>query len=483
MRRAFNIVITLLVLAGFALLARMLTGGDADGNATQASDAVFTYAKGLRGTVTGLGVVLLGAWLSGKLAQMAALSKITGYLVFGILVGPYVFGLIDQAELGYLKLANDLAIVLIALAAGGEIDLGFVKRSVKMIGAILSAQLVVIMLLVGTAMVVLFRVMPSLGVSASDAMPIALVVTVIATASSPAVVIALIEEVRARGAFTQAVLTVTVCKDLVLVVLFAIAMAFAGGMMGVEAGGGGGSLATHLGQALLGSLAFGAVLGLALAAYAHFVGAHLALTLVGASFGVALLSEQLHLEPLLTALAAGVLMRNVYPAQTKGLFEAVRELSVPVYAVFFAVAGCKTDPAALATVWPAVLTLVVVRGGAVYVGTWAGAKLAGVDATTRTWGWTAFVSQAGVSLALTYLLAADFDARLRPEGLAPDRPTPVFLVLVSAIAIHELVGPLLFKLGLSRSGDAGREGEQEAPAPPEYAPGAQEPDEDAKSGA
>ena len=47
-------------------------------------------------------------------------------------------------ELGYLKLANNLAIVLIALGAGGEIDLGFVKRSLKMIGCIVGGQLLAV---------------------------------------------------------------------------------------------------------------------------------------------------------------------------------------------------------------------------------------------------------------------------------------------------------------------------------------------------
>ncbi|MCA9293252.1 MAG: cation:proton antiporter [Phycisphaerales bacterium] len=458
--KALRIVLTILALVGFALLARLLTG---KGEAAPARDgAIFHYEQGVRETVTGLGLMLLGAWLTGKLAQLAKLSKITGYILFGIVIGPHFFAalnldfaVIGKDELRYLKLANNLAIALIALSAGGEIDLRFVRQSLKMIGCIVGSQVVVVVGLVGGAMVAVFHFMPELGVAPGHAIAIAIVVAVIATASSPAVVIALVEEVRARGAFTQAVLTVTVCKDLILVVLFAIAMAVAGAMLGVDTGGEH-SLAAHLVMHLGGSLAIGAVFGLALAAYVHFIGAHLALVLIGASFGLALIGARLNLEPLLAALAAGVLMRNVYPSQTAPLFETVRELSVPVYAVFFAVAGCKTDPVAFATVWPAVAALVIVRGLAVVLGTWAGAKVARVDAVTQRWGWTAFISQAGVSLALAYLLTHDFESVLRPEEGAAG-PVPLEMVLISAIAIHELVGPILFKVGLGRSGDAGRE--------------------------
>lgn len=459
--KSARIVLTIFALVGFAMLARLLTGRAEHAEAPD--DAIFRYEQGVRETVTGLGLMLLGAWLTGKLAQRAKLSKITGYILFGIVVGPYFFpafgrdfAVIGHDELGYLKLANNLAIALIALAAGGEIDLSYVRRSLKLIACIVSAQLGVVLTLVGAAMAILFHLMPELGIAGPHAIPIALVVAVIATASSPAVVIALIEEVRAEGAFTQAVLTVTVCKDLILVVLFAVAMAIAGGMLGIEMGGEQ-SLVAHLALHLGGSLAIGALLGLALAAYVHFIGAHLALVLIGASFGLALISARLDLEPLLAALAAGVLMRNVYPRQTEPIFDTVRELSVPVYAVFFAVAGCKTDPAALASVWPAVAALVLIRGGAVWLGTWAGARLAKVDEATRRWGWTAFVSQAGVSLALAYLLTRDFGPILRPEGSEATGPPPLEMVLISAIAIHELVGPILFKLGLGKSGDAGRQ--------------------------
>ncbi len=466
MANAVRILMTLFALVGFAILARVLAGDDTSTQIISTDEALFSYGHGLRETVVGLGILLLGAWLTGKLSQLVKLSKITGYILFGILVGPHVSNVIEQPELDFLKLANDLAIALIAFAAGGEIELSFVKRSLKMIMMIVGGQVVFVLLLVGGAMFGVFRMLPELGIAPDHALPIAMVVAVIATASSPAVVIALIEEMRARGAFTQAVLTATVCKDLVLLVLFAIAMAISGGILGIDSGGEH-SLMGHLAMHLGGSLAIGAVVGVALAAYVHFVGAHLAMVLIGASFGLALIAGSLDLEPLIAALAAGVLMRNVYPEQTESLFETVRELSVPVYAVFFAVAGCHTDPAALVTVWPAVVTLVVVRVLAIGLGTWGGAKIAGADMSTQRWGWTAFISPAGVSLALVYLLAQDFDQALRPEGVAESEQAPLTMVLISAIALQQLVGPILFKIGLARSGDAGRE---VAPPPSGMAP-------------
>jgi hypothetical protein len=56
------------------------------------------------------------------------------------------------------------------------------------------------------------------------------------------------------------------------------------------------------------------------------------------------------------------------------------------------------------------------------------------------------VSQAGVTLGLTLIVAGEF----------PDWGAPVQTLMVALIAIHQLVGPVLFRAALGRAGEIGK---------------------------
>jgi hypothetical protein len=61
----------------------------------------------------------------------------------------------------------------------------------------------------------------------------------------------------------------------------------------------------------------------------------------------------------------------------------------------------------------------------------------------RRWGWSSLVSQAGFALGLSVLIARTF----------PDFGEGFRALAIAAIAINEMVGPVLFKLALDRAGE------------------------------
>ena len=466
-----------------ALAQRGSTG--VEGPLFDATGRSFTpLPEGVVGTGAGLGVLLLGGWLLGKAAQRIGLSKITGYLAFGVLASPKIGELVlgsgggwvlSSGQVENLELVNELAIALIALTAGGEIHLGFLRERFKSISLILVFEFSLVLLAVAglmTGMLYTDAVFASYG-GFWTVVLVATVIGIVATANSPAVVIAIIGESGADGPMARTALSVTVCKDLLLIVAFAVALAVASNAAMeakaaadagvVEAGmsamsgsgpaagdggkGSGSGVAWSLTKQLGGSMLAGALIGVVLAWYVRRVNAHLPIVLVLGSFVVALVSKEIGFKTLIVGLSAGVTMANVYAERTGALFERVEELSVPVYAVFFALAGTKVDPGLLVSVWPYVLALVVLRGFAVWGGTGIGCALAGVERPARSWVWTAFVPQAGISLALAVLVEEQFSEFGFSEK--------VFGILLSAIAINELLGPILLKFGFARAGEAG----------------------------
>jgi Kef-type K+ transport system membrane component KefB len=59
--------------------------------------------------------------LMGTIAQKASLPQITGYLVAGVLMGPYVLGLLSQSSVSSLWMVDQACLSLIAFAAGAEL--------------------------------------------------------------------------------------------------------------------------------------------------------------------------------------------------------------------------------------------------------------------------------------------------------------------------------------------------------------------------
>jgi Kef-type K+ transport system membrane component KefB len=442
MKPVFRALILLLVVVGAGVLVRQIPLAPTTG-----------APRGLVETGTSLGVLLLGAWLAGIVFASINLPRITGYIAFGVLVGPDVLGVVTRDQTPYLRLVNDLAIAIIALTAGGEIHLEFLKKGARSIASITLIQSVIV--LVAVALAAYFA--PSaLAITdftdAGDKWMIAAIVAVIAVASSPSVVIAILTETRAKGPLSQTTLASVVAKDLVLIVLFTIVMTL-GARHFAEAMSASGSdddhhqagvlltLVHHLG----GSVVAGLLTGGLMSWYVHRVKTNMPIFVVLASLGLALLTEQLALEPLIVALVAGMMLRNVWHEETESLFETVEELSLPVYAAFFAFAGSKLELTGIGSILPAAALIVAVRLGATWLGTWLGAKVGRSPEVVGRFGWTGFVSQAGVALALAAIIQRTFgDAEFA---------SILYNLILAMIAMQEILGPILFRWGLTRAGE------------------------------
>lgn len=448
--------------------------------------AVEGFPPGLVATAKAVGMLLLGGWLFGLLASRLGSSRITGYLVFGILSSPmfgaFLFGddvnwVLSKEQQPYLLLVNDLAIAIIALTAGCKIDLREVRDTFKSVSLILAFEFTLVLLVVASLMTFMLSKNPVFAEygGLGTVVLVAIVIAIVATANSPAVVIAVLSETRAKGLMASTSVSVTVCKDLLLIVAFAVALGLSvnaastaraqaltddtppESVATAPATDGSGqvpaqveqpkqnSIVLKLTNQIGGSLVFGVLTGVALAWYLRRTNAYLAIILTLGSFAIALISAQTGFKPLLVGLAAGITIANRYKDYKPDLFNAIETLSVPVFVLFFAVAGTKIDPGLLGEVWGFVLALFALRALSVWIGTGLGCKVSGMDPPASRWLWTAFIPQAGISLALATVIAEEFSAFAFSDK--------VYAILLSTIACNELVGPILFKYGLERAGE------------------------------
>lgn len=399
-------------------------------------------ATGPRTIALGLGFSLIAASLLGELAERLRLPRLSGYLVFGLLCGPYLLNVITASMARELRVVNGLAIALIAFVAGLELNVAHLRpriRSVLIVGMVtLFGSMAVLTLALWAAWPWL-----SLGDAGGplQRLAAAVVVSALVISFSPTVTIAVIAESRAKGPLTELVLAIVVVADLLLILVFALAMQAARWVSGAAASEVG--VLIYLSWEVVASLAFGALAGALFALYLKVVNRELTLALLALCAVLAALASALQVELILAALAAGLVVENVAPPRGEALKEAVERGALPVLIVFFAAAGASLQLDALAVVGTTALVLALVRVAAIRVFADAGARLAGLPSRPASWIWLGLISQAGVTLGLASLVAAEF----------PEWGLTVQTLVVALTGLHVLTGPIAFKTALVRAGE------------------------------
>ncbi len=153
----------------------------------------------------------------------------------------------------------------------------------------------------------------------------------------------------------------------------------------------------------------------------------------------------LHLEPLLICMAAGFTVQN-FSSKGESFLESMDRVSLPIYVGFFAVTGAMIDLDMLRAGWLLGLLVVASRGLMVWLGSLAGSGAAGDPPLTRNHLWLGFITQAGVSLGLV----AEVVRRFPEVGLYLQS------ILIAAITVNQVIGPVLFKYSLRKTGEANR---------------------------
>ncbi len=274
----------------------------------------------------------------------------------------------------------------------------------------------------------------------------AAVLATLVVSFSPTVTIAVLAETRSRGPLSDLLLLVVILADLALIVLFTLAMQMAHAAGGAASADGGAGILARLAWDMLGSFAFGAALGALFALYLRFVGRELTVVLVVLCAVLSTVGERLSLEPVLAAVASGIVIQNVGGGGGHVLTDAVERSAMPVLVVFFAAAGASLRLDLLAAIGPLVVGVAVLRLGVVRWAAWAAARVARVRPDIGGLVWMGLVSQAGVTLGLAAIVGAEH----------PGWGTQVQTLVVGIIAVHQLAGPILFRTALQRAGEIGQ---------------------------
>lgn len=397
-----------------------------------------------------IGMVLLTSLYVGRWVKKARLPSLIGYMLVGIIVGPYVLNLVDSDLLSHLDFVIEVGLGLVAYTIGAALSIKSFKKTGRGLAGIILGETIVAFLVVSLA-VYLF----------SDNLPLAILLGAIGAASAPAGTVAVIQDYQARGRLTKTLYAVVGFDDGLSVIIYGFALVFAKFMLLKDNGLGDYDFVTQLWyplEEILLSIIIGALFGYL---FLHLVkklrkeseilvlSSGLVVTLVG-------ISLQWHLSLVLTNMIAGMVLVN---SGREGVINRVRQSTsviMPlIFILFFALAGAHLDLSALA---------IIGGGGAVYIvsrcigkagGAWLGGALGGADPKiARTLG-MAILSQAGLAIGLALIVQKEMAqiAALYSLPMAAEIGATVLTTITATTVIFEIIGPILTRYVLLKAGE------------------------------
>jgi Trk K+ transport system NAD-binding subunit/NhaP-type Na+/H+ or K+/H+ antiporter len=401
-------------------------------------------------------VIALASKQIGALFARIHLPLISGFLFTGILVGPYVLGLIPHGAAEQLRLIDEMSLAVIAFAAGSELYLRELRGRFKSIAWVSIANTLLIPLFGGITILLLADSIPFLnGMSLAERIAIALVIGAILVARSPSSAIAIVNEVRAKGPFTQTVLGVTMITDVVVIVIFAVNSSAANAVLN--------DLPFDIAflLLLLGELLLAIAAGYAVGRMLKFILSwHLSryiriAALLALGTGVFILAHSLRdwshaqlpvdvfVEPLLVCMIGSFYVTN-YTEYRSEFLRLLAEISPAIYIIFFTLVGASLALDVLFALWPIALALFAARVAGIFVSSFAGGVAAGDPMKYNRVSWMTYLTQAGVGLGLAKEAAAEYPGW--GDGAAA--------MIISVIVLSQLIGPPFFKWAIGHVGEA-----------------------------
>lgn len=399
-------------------------------------------------TIIGLGAIL------GSICERIKLPSLTGYFASGVLVGLVMIwtGTIEVYE--ELSIVGDIALAFIAFELGTRLFLKKVRHNVSEVIVIVLFQALFTIGLV-TLLFVVFQA----------PWEMALLVGVVAMATSPETIMVLSRKYKTQGHLTDAIMPHIGFDDIIGVILFSIAMAIAG------------AVNTHASVSLevavlepfleiFGSMIGGGIVGSLLALFIHitqkknkdFYQNYLTESIVAVLIVTALSSQRFmigdvgfSLSPILTPMFGGLFFTNLVPkAVRKDNDAAVDSFTPPFILTFFALVGVQLVVSVIempVSVWLllAVATAyVLVRVVGKQLGVLVGSKVKETPKEIKKYLVWSLLPQATVSIGMGNII-------LKEEALPETWRKTIFLVILIAAFVYNAVGPFFSQKALVAS--------------------------------
>lgn len=401
-----------------------------------------------------ISVAMFAGLMLTRLGNKFRLPDVTAYLVAGVLIGPSLLGGLNILGLGFhsfeeletLGVISDMALGFIAFSIGNEFRLSQLRETGRQALVVGILQAVITTLIVDCALLGVHFLFPAV-----LSIPAAITLGAIAAATAPAATLMVVRQYKAKGKLTDLLLPIVALDDAVGLIVFAvsfgIARALGSGTVDIY-----GVLVNPLLEILC-SLLLGALAGFVLsklepifhsnrnrvAMSISFVFLTVALSMLKLPAGKATIG----FSSLLVCMMLGSVFCNLCPLSDEIMHNADR-WSAPLLVLFFVISGAELELGVFARLSSVLVGLVYIvsRSLGKYFGARESSRMVGCDKKVVDYLGITLLPQAGVALGMC----------VTASQLPGDGPMIRNIVLF-AVLVYELLGPVATKWALTKAGD------------------------------
>lgn len=402
-----------------------------------------------------------------RILKRLYLPDVTAYLIGGVLIGSFCLGrfVIGGYSFGFnseiapveaFTLISDVALGFIAFDIGNEFRLQDLKHTGKkatIIGIVqaLTATLLVDAVLIGTHYLLL-------SVTGTDYLPLpaAILLGAIAAATAPAATLMVVRQYKAEGPLTNLLLPIVALDDAVGLIVFAVSFGVSKALYGSSL-----SVISVVVEPLLEilfSLLVGGLFGAALSYIERIFHSRsnrltlmicfVFLTIVVSKLSFTIGAVTLRFSSLLTCMMLGTVFCNLCKTSEE-MMERVERWTKPLFLLFFVISGASLD---LSVFTQPIFVLIGViyilsRSLGKYFGSMGSAKATGCEESIVKYLGITLLPQAGVALGMVSTVSAD--PVFGPSHIG----NTVRFIVLFAVLVYEIVGPVMTKDALTKAGD------------------------------
>jgi Kef-type K+ transport system membrane component KefB len=373
----------------------------------------------------------MGLLLS-RVVKKLNLPDVTGFLIAGLIIGPYCLGVFSGESLEAVSDITAVALGFIAFSIGGE----FKKENLKRVG--MKAFIITVF----QAMAAVILVDAALILAGFD-IPLAITLGAIATATAPAATLMVVRQYKARGKMTNTLLSVVAMDDAIGLAVFSISLAIAQSLTSGAVPTVNNMLLQPLIEIVL-SLLIGFAIGAIASICIRFFKSRanrLCITIASVLLGVAL-SNMLGLSSLLLCMSIGAAVVNLR-SDAETILEGAERWTTPLFMLFFVISGAELDLTVLTSVGLLGLIYIVARSIGKYLGAYLGARIVKSEPSIQRYLGLTLLPQAGVAIGMAQIVMSKL----------PEYGAQIRAVVLCATLIYELVGPVLTRIALVKSGE------------------------------
>ncbi len=406
-----------------------------------------------------LSIALLAGLFMSRLTKIWNLPAVTGYLVAGILIGPYCLGALGVEGIGFISSADvkkydiisQVALGFIALAMGNEFRVSELKKIGKKAVVIAIFQALTATVCVDVSLFLLHH----FWLHEKLPLPVILTLGAIGTATAPAATLMVVKQYKAEGPLTKLLLPIVALDDAVGLIVFAVSFGIA---RALDVPGGKVDMVSIVVNPLIevvGSLLLGAAIGFLFhlsERFFHSRSKRMSISVAFTFLAVALSMLKFQIggvtiafSSLLVCMMLGTVFCNLCDFSEE-LMERCDRWTGPLMVLFFVISGAGLELAVFRD-WQIVLigiVFILFRSLGKMEGARVSSKFMKCEPQVQKYLGITLLPQAGVALGMSLVAMNQLDS---------DAGRLIRSISLFAVLIYELVGPLLTKIALDKAGE------------------------------